>query len=212
MKHAANPTRTFAIFILITLVVYYSSLFDYHQFLLPSPEQSIVECRLLNLTLERNGTITDRPDGYIKKPTGGEAKMYFYATNLWKEIQCDSRKYLYHNLYLDILRVDVEEEMEKTREKYKLSGVRVRWRYDREKYSYLLGGVQLDRYGFVDEPLDIYQNYKPWVILSWFLILVFGLFLTSLVISLLSFLSARKQHYNVSSFPERDQDLDSHSL
>ena len=216
MKNQASLTKTLILFSLFCTLLYWTSVFDYHQWLLPRPEQALMLCRLTNITLDHNKTITDRPDGYVSKGGGEVAKMYFYATSLWKRVSCwypnspeeHSSSFIYHNLYIDILRVDLDWEIEKSRAKYAQfeGGVRQRWRYNRERYGYLLDGVNLDRHGFIDQPVDIYLQYIPWFLVGWSAIVISSLLLTSLTVACLSHLSQRRSRSFSPLFSQAEED------
>lgn len=163
-------TKIVSLFLFLFLILSFLPVFDYHQFLLPLPDQAAMLCRLQNLSVEED-ILGEIPDGHILVEKPNEiTRIFLYATNLKKEIQCSSdkggnRTFHYHNVYLNILHQDVEAEMELVRVEY--SFPRKKWFYEREKYNHFfnLQHGKVDQYGLSEEPIDIYQSQYYWIIL-----------------------------------------------
>lgn len=191
-------TKIVSLFFLLFLFLSFLPIFDYHQFLLPLPDQAAMLCRLQNLSVEED-ILGEIPDGHILVQKPNEiTRIFLYATNLRKEIQCSSseggnRTFHYHNVYLNILHQDIEEEMDSIRESY--SFPRKKWFYEREKYNHLLGlqNEKVDRHGLSEEPIDIYQSQYYWIILVMMklLILLTDFILTICIYKILAFYQRR---------------------
>lgn len=190
MKRPINIIKPLCLSVTLFIILSYIPLFDYHRFLLPPPDEALMICRLSNITKE--ATISEIPDGYILKRKENIIKLYLYGTNLKKEVFCHSplspqkeedQLFIYQNVYINILHSDIDEEIEKSRERYG-QGDRKRWKYDRVKYEHLLIDENVDRYGFSNEPIDIYKHSYYYYYAMKILIIVIILCILFLYISL----------------------------
>ena len=171
IKH--YPFQVLLLFLFVGILLSLMPLFDYHQFLLPLPDDAAMHCHLGNITKE-NVVVSIGNHG---DPT---MKHFVAGINLRKVLECRSTRgasytFLYQNVYTGVSRDDVDTRMRETIEKYKT--VRNRWRYLLSS----VGQQKVDRHGFSEIPLNPYENY--WF--SFIMMKFFILFFTTLIVLLL---------------------------
>lgn len=192
-------TKIISLFLLIFIALCFLPAFDYHRFLLPPPDDVAMLCRLQNIT--RDETLGELPDGHIITMKENQVRIFLYATNIRKDVECRSLKsganktFTYHNVYLNLLHTDIDGEVERMRERY--SFPRKKWFYDREEYDHLLGKENgLDRHGLREEPIDIYKKSHYWPSL---IVVKIGALLLALLLTVILykvFISWRRRYPN----------------
>lgn len=177
------PLHILLLFLLISFCVSLISVLDYHQFLLPLPDEAAMHCRLHNISKED-----------VVIPFSGNygdlsVKHFIGGVNVRKFLECrslraETKTFLYQNIYSGVHSDEIDRLLNETIEKYKTT--RNRWFYNREQYRSLLNrrSISLDRHGFSDSPLNPYQDYWFFFItmkmISSFFSLMILLFLISL--------------------------------
>ena len=155
--------------------------FDYHQLLLPKPEEAALDCHLISLQ-SRPGI--ESLVGYTEH---GTIKQYLYSITVVREISClpqggvKELLFLYREVYLNISQIDVDEEIERMKERY-TTPYRV-YRYNPGD-AYLLRHHELDRHGISMEPIDIYEDYYKSYVAMKLLTLLVTIIITVMVIGL----------------------------
>ena len=163
--HPIKPKYCALLYVVIFLLLgcYYPPL-DYHRLLLPKPHEAAMMCSLVGITSYQNITEYD----VVGRLTGDKFPILLYATTVVRTMSChymeevlgeeeEPTKYVYRLPFLNISHVDVDREMDVMLLKYE-TPVKL-WKYDSDEDSYLLRGVDVDRHGFSEEPVDIYKDY-----------------------------------------------------
>jgi hypothetical protein len=152
------------IVLFLLLGCYYPPL-DYHNLLLPKPSDAAMTCSLVGITSYQNITEYD----VVGRLAGDRFPILLYSTTVVRTMSCsyvvvggggvedEPIKYVYRTPFINISHIDVDREVEIMLLKFETPTKL--WKYDIEEDNYLLRGVVVDRYGFSEEPVDIYRDY-----------------------------------------------------
>lgn len=172
------PLHILLLYLLISFFLSLFSVLDYHQFLLPLPDEASMHCRLQNIS--REDVIVPFSGNYAGDLS---VKHFIGGVNVKKVFDCHSQRenterktFLYQNIYSGVESGEIDRMIRETVEKYKTT--RNRWFYNRDQYKMLLSRrlISLDRHGFSQVPLDPYQDYWSFFVLM------------KIIVSILSFM------------------------